>query len=233
MKNKIIKLRGFLKRNKIFFEVLAATALTITSIFVSFKANNISERQMEIMESENTPRIEIQRTQLFIDSTKTHQVSKWLVFNNNSKISNFEIEKQVSFLNVNKKDDKEITIPIIEYLNPLGKLSSQNEGLIYQFDNIYSFQDESATRQELLDYGDVNVRSFIEISYHDVLGRKKGIKYFQVSPLIQEILKDEWDSINEDWSSKSNDAIYLKYIEKNIQQIKNYYTKDLKKINSK
>lgn len=219
MKSKIIELRTFLKRNKIFFEVLAATVLTITSIFVSFKANNISKRQMEIMESENTPRIEIQRTQLFIDSTKTYQVTKWLVFNNNSKISDFEIEKQISFLNITKNSE-EVSIPVIEYLNPNGKLSGQNEGLIYEFDNSNSFQDEFVTRQNLMDYGDVNVRSFIQISYHDVLGRKKEIKYFQISPLIQEITQDDWDSTNEDWSSKSNDAIYLKYIEKNIKQIK-------------
>ncbi|PXY46756.1 hypothetical protein DMB68_06255 [Flavobacterium hydrophilum] len=178
MKSKIIKLRGFLKRNKIFFEVLAATVLTITSIFVSFQANNISKRQMEIMESENTPRIEIQRTQLFIDSTKSNQVTKWLVFNNNSKISDFEIEKQISFLSITKKNREELSIPVIEYLNPNGKLSGENEGLIYEFDNVNSFQDEFITRQNLIDYGGVNVRSFIQISYHDVLGGEKGNKIF-------------------------------------------------------
>lgn len=219
MKSKIIELRTFLKRNKIFFEVLAATVLTITSIFISFKANNISKRQMEIMELENTPRIEIQRTQLFTDSTKTYQVTKWLVFNNNSKISNFEIEKEISYLNIIKKNREEISIPVVEYINASGKLSGQNEGLIYEFDNINSFQDEFVTRQKLLEYGDVDVKSFIEISYHNVLGRKE-IKYFQILPLIQEISKTDWDLINQDWSSKSNDAIYLKYIEKNIKQIK-------------
>ena len=221
MKSKIIKLRNFLNTNKIFFEVLAATALTITSIFVSFKANDISERQMEIMEFENTPKIEIQRTQLFIDSSKTYQVSKWLIFNNNSKILNFQIEKQISFINIPKKNREEISIPVIEYLNFKGQLSGKSEGLIYEFDNSNSFQDEFATREELSDYGDIYVTSFIEISYHDVLDRKQ-VKYFQISPLIKDVSQKDWDLINQDWSNKSDDAIYLKYIERNIKQIKSH-----------
>jgi len=219
MKSKIIKLRNFLNRNKIFFEVLAAIALTSTSIFVSIKANNISESQTKIMELENTPRIEIQRTQLYDDSTKTNFVTKWSVFNNNSKISNFEIQKEISYLNIRKKNGKEIDIPLVEYLNHLGKLTGQSEGLIYEFDNKYCSQDEFLTRKEISDYGDIDVKSFIELSYNNVLG-KKEIIHFQISPLIQEISEDSWEATNKDWSDKNSNAIYLKDIEKNIRKIK-------------
>lgn len=228
MKNKIIELRSFLKRNKIFFEVLATTALTITSIFVSFKANNIANQanniakiQTEIMELENTPRIEIQRTQ-YKDSTTTNQITKWLIFNNNSKISNFEIEDEISFLNIVKKNGKEIDIPLVEYINRQGKSTGQNEGLIYEFDNKYCSQDEFLTREEILDFGDVDVKSFIEVSCNNVLG-KKEIIYFQISPLIQPISKSFWESKKKDSRSKNSNAIYLKDIEMNIRQIRDNY----------
>ncbi|MFH7015824.1 hypothetical protein [Flavobacterium sp. FlaQc-47] len=226
MKNKIIQLRSFLERNKIFFEVLAATALTTTSIFVSFKANSIanqanqiSSSQTEIMELENTPRIEIKRTQIYSDSTKTSFDTRWLVYNNNSKISNFEIEKEISYLNIRKKDNKEINMPLVEYLNHVGKLTSPNEGLVYEFDNKYCSQDEFLTREAISDFGDIDVKSYIEISYKNVLGEKKVV-HFQISPLIQDIKQESWDSINRDWRNKSNNAIYLKNIEKNISKIK-------------
>lgn len=214
-------LRDFLKQNRIFFEVIAATALTTTSIYVSFKANNIAERQMEIMELENTPRIEIQRSQQYSDSTKTYQLTKWKVFNNNSKISNFEIEKEISYINIVKKNSKEISIPLVEYINRNGNLSGQYEGLIYEFNNENCFKDEFITRQELANYGDVDVKSFIELSYTNVLG-KKEIIYFQILPLVQQISNDEWTNINDDWTNKNSEVLFLKNIEQNIETIKNH-----------
>jgi hypothetical protein len=235
MKSKIIDLRSFLERNKIFFEILAAMALTITSVFVSFKANdianqanniatqgnNISKIQTNIMTSENTPKIQIQRT-YYDDPTKTNQVTKWLVFNNNSKISNFEIESEVSFLNVVKKDHEEIDIPLVEYINRQGKFTGQNEGLIYEFDNKYCSDNEFLTREKISDFGDVNIKTFIEMSYINVLGKKEVIHY-QISPLIQPISKSIWESIKNDSRSKNTNAIYLEHVEKNIKQIKNQY----------
>lgn len=228
MKSKIISLRSFLERNKIFFEVLTATALTLTGIFVSFnansianKANSISDSQTKIMELENTPRIEIHRTELYIDSIENKHITKWLVFNNNSKISNFQIEKEVSYLVTTKKNHQEVDIPLVKYLDDQEKLSVQNEGLIYEFDNKHCYEDEYLTSKEISDFGDIYIKSFIKISYNNVLG-KKEIKFFQILPLIQEIPKKNWESTQADWLNKSDNAIHLKDVEKNITQIRNY-----------
>lgn len=120
MKNKIIALRSFLERNKIFFEIITASALTTASIFISIKANNIanyandiSEEQTKIMKSENTPRIQIKREELYIDSTKTNYITKWSVYNNNSKLSNFEIQKEVSYIVLEKENLKYTEIPLV------------------------------------------------------------------------------------------------------------------------
>nr|WP_315155709.1 hypothetical protein [uncultured Flavobacterium sp.] len=220
MKNKIIQVRGLLERNKIFFEILTATVITFTSIYISLQANSISKIQTKIMELENTPKIEIRNTQLYSDSI----ITKWDVFNHNSKISNFEIEKQISYMNVVKrKNYKELNIPVMNYLNIGNKLSGQNEGLIYEFDNMYSVNNEHLIHQKIEDYGFTQIKSFIQISYDDVL-EEKDIKYYQITPQIKEISKITWDSISKDWSTKGDNLIlYLENdIDNNIKKIKNY-----------
>ena len=225
MKNKIIALRNLLERNKIFFEIITATALTTASIFISIKANNIanyangiSEEQTKIMKSENAPRIEIKRQELYIDSTKTNYITKWSVYNNNSKLSNFEIQKEVSYIVLEKENSKEIDIPLVKYLDT-GKISDQNEGLIYEFDNKHCYEYEFLTNQELSNYGSTYIKSYIEISYYNISGAKET-KFYQILPLIEEISIEEWKSNEQAWRDKSKNAISLKHIEKNISQMK-------------
>ncbi|WP_394775765.1 hypothetical protein [Flavobacterium sp.] len=174
------------------------------------------------MKLENTPRIEIRKAQLQRDSSKIVNITKWLVINNNSKISNFEIEKQFSYINVVKrKNSKEISIPLMEYINLEGKSTGKSEGLVYEFNNANCSENEFLTREKIWNYGYIYVKSFIAVSYDDVLTEKET-KYYQITPIIQEISKTEWEIINTDWSNKSKDVIHLKDIEKNIQKIKNY-----------
>ncbi|UWY30055.1 hypothetical protein N4T20_08940 [Flavobacterium sp. TR2] len=229
MRNKVISFREFLERNKIFLEVLTAIVLTSTSIFVSFQANNIanqaniiSSTQTGIMKMENTPSIEIRRTQIMSDSSGIDNVSKWTVINNNSIISNFEIEKEYAYLNIAKRTNSvEIDIPLMEYINSDGKLTGQNEGVVYVFDNKNCSKNELLIRQGIWDYGYSQIKSFIEISYTNAL-RERETKYYQITPLIQEISTREWDSIKNDWSKKSKNVIHLQDIETNIEKIKEY-----------
>lgn len=230
MKNKIILFRNLLERNKIFLEVLTAIVLTSTSIFVSFQANNIakqaniiSDTQTGIMKMENTPSLEIRKTQIENDSSSVDNVSKWIVLNNNSSISNFEIEKQYAYLNIVKRENSaEINIPLMEYINIEGRSTEQNEGLIYEFDNKNCSKNEQLTRQLIWDYGYTQIKSYIEISYTNVL-TKKETKYYQITPLIQEISEKEWASIKKDWSSKSKNVMHLQDIQTNVQKIKNLF----------
>ncbi|MHC0445158.1 hypothetical protein ACWA1F_07095 [Flavobacterium sp. 3-218] len=242
MKAKIIRLRDFLTRNKIFFEVITATALTFTGIIVSItantiakqaniiadtanaianNANKISQVQTKIMESENTPKIEIQRKDIYPDPSINSYVTEWYIYNNNSKISKFEFEKERSYIVYEKTDNEVINIPIVKYFNDEGKLISQNEGLIYKFDNRHCFQQESVLRQQMSNYGNVSIKSYIEISYENISG-KKEIKHFQVLPLIQPIDDEEWKSIETNWISHSDNAIHIEKVEQNIVFLKKY-----------
>lgn len=227
MKNKIVLFRNLLERNKIFLEVLTAIVLTSTSIFVSFQANNIanqaniiSNTQTGIMKMENTPSLEIRKTQTVNDSSGVDNVSKWTVLNNNSIVSNFEIEKEYAYLNIVKREDSaEINIPLMEYINIDGKSTGQNEGSIYEFDNKNCSKNELLTRQAIWDYGYTQIKSYIEISYTNVL-TKKETKYYQITPLIQEISDREWELIKKDWSTKSENVMHLQDIQTNVQKIK-------------
>ncbi|MBE8724723.1 hypothetical protein [Flavobacterium hungaricum] len=221
MKNKIVKLRSKLERNKIFFETFAATVLILASIYVSVQANNISNIQTEIMKLENTPKIEIRTTISQKDSVTT----KWQIFNHNSKISNFELEQQFSFLSIRKRDEtQEKEIPLMEYINGIGNFSGQNEGLIAEYDNGYYSQNEKIIQKELENYCFIQVRCFIEISFEDVLD--KQTKYYQITPMIKEISEKDWELIKKDFSMKTDKkdrTINLAHdIESNIQKIKNY-----------
>nr|WP_199002162.1 hypothetical protein [Flavobacterium sp. ASV13] len=230
MKNKIILFRNLLERNKIFLEVLTAVVLTGTSIFVSFQANNIAKQaniisntQTGIMEMENTPSLEIRKTQTVNDSLGVDNVTKWTVLNNNSSISNFEIEKQYAYLNIVRRENSaEINIPLMEYVDIEGRPTGQNEGLIYEFDNRNCSKNELLTRQLIWDYGYTQIKSYIEISYTNVL-TKKETKYYQITPLIQEISEKEWAAIKKDWSNKSKNVMHLQDIQTNVQKIKNYF----------
>lgn len=230
MKNKIVLFRGFLERNKIFLEVLTAIVLSCTSIFVSFQANKIADQaniisntQTGIMKLENTPSIEIRKAPKENETSELENVTKWLVLNNNSKISNFVIEKEFSYMNIVKKvNAEEVNIPLMEYINEDYKQTGQNEGLICEFDNKNCSQNEFLTRQAIWDYGYIQIKSFIEISYDNVL-TKRETKYYQISPLIQEISKKEWNTIKNDWSRKSKNAMHLQNITKNVEKIKSYH----------
>jgi len=221
MREKLIFFRGLLERNKIFFEVLVASTLTFMGVYVSIQANTIATNQTKIMEQENTPKIEIRQTQLYNDSTKIYDITKWLVFNHNSKISNFDIEKEISYLNLIKRGSYlEINLPLRSYLNLGGTLTGESEGLIFDFDNRYTGYNEYLTRQKIWNYGHIQPISFVELSYENVL-EKKEKRYYQITPRIREINKTSWDSLITDWSNKSQNAIYIdSNIDENIERIK-------------
>jgi len=175
------------------------------------------------MEQENTPKIEIRQTQLYNDSTKIYDITKWSVFNHNSKISNFDVKKEISYINLIKRGSfEEINIPLHNYLNLGGTLTGESEGLIFDFDNRYTGNNEYLTRQKIGNYGHIQPVSFIELSYENVL-EKKEKRYYQIAPRIREINKISWDSLIHDWSNRSQNAVYIENnIEENVSRIKNY-----------
>jgi hypothetical protein len=61
----------------------------------------------------------------------------------------------------------------MEYINSDGKSTGKNEGPIYEFDNKNCSKNELLTRQGIWDYGYTQIKSFIQISYTNVLTKKE------------------------------------------------------------
>ncbi len=79
----VSNVRRWLEHNKVFFEILAATSISVMAVVVSVEANRISQRQTHIMLAENLPRFEFS----IDETTKTGIIAeraepKDLVINN-------------------------------------------------------------------------------------------------------------------------------------------------------
>lgn len=220
MSRPILKLKRFLDSNKIFFEIIVSISLTFTSIYVSIIANQIALSQTRIMELENTPKLEIRKNQIYNDSLEIFEITEWYIFNQNSKIANVSLEKEVSFLNVIKRGTyQEFNIPCRNYLNSQGILTGSSEGLVYQFDNKLTALNEYQTREQFWDKGHLQLNTYISVSYDDVLNEKNE-KFYMITPTIKEISKSTWDSCIRTWSIGSEYAVYLsENITENLQSI--------------
>ena len=203
------RFRSFLQRNKIFFEVILASLLSFMAIFVSIKTNSIAEHQTKIMEYENTPQLEIRKHQEFNQELNTYN-DIWLIFNRNSKVSNFDIEENYSFIRFESRSAKNdsILIPIAQYVNTKGMLTGESEGLIYQFDNSHNSVYEFTLRNELINIGYLEIESYIKSTYKDVMQQKEE-KYYKIAPDIKEIDKEEWNKIKEEFLTNLDDRIYI------------------------
>lgn len=216
LKLKLNCFRSWLEFNKIFFEIIGAASLSFMAIFISITANSLTEKQTKIMEYENTPQLEIRTQQIQNPQTKIYDKTVWLIFNRNSKLSNFEIEKDYSLLTFTKARDfsgDTLSVPIHFYLNTSGILTGENEGLIYQFDNAYVGEDEFEFRSGLRGIGYIDVHSYIKITYNNIFDEKIE-KFYKISPSIKLITSEEWKKIEKFWIDNTDKRIYLDDVEK-------------------
>lgn len=221
----IQQIRNWLTINKIFFEVVVATSLSFMAIFISIKTNLLTEYQTNIMRYENTPQIEIRSQQTQNPNTKIYDKTVWLVFNRNSKLSDFDVDRDYSFISFSKARDysgDSLFIPLKHYINRGGVLTGENEGLIYQFDNDTNGEKEYILRSNLEGKGYIMPYSYIQISYKNIFD-EKIIKYYQIWPSIKMIKKDEWEKIEKFYVDNLGKGIYLDDVEKFKSQLKLKY----------
>ncbi|MFD2603816.1 hypothetical protein [Flavobacterium suzhouense] len=217
---KIKRVRKNLNKNKIFFETVFVFIASISAIYISFQANSIAENQGKIMEWENTPNLEIRKTQIYNDSLKIYDRTIWLVYNHNSKISNFDIEKDYSFLNFSFKNTTDsIRLPINNYINLGGRVYGTSEGLIYDFDDKYTGYSKYLLWNSLFDIGYLDIESYIKISYKTVLGKSEK-KYFQILPSIKEIDSLNWSELERFHIKNNTETLYINNTTSNQLRIK-------------
>lgn len=194
-----IGLRKWLKRNKIFFEVVVTIALTIMAIYVSNTANQIASYQNELIKNENQP--------IFVFNMSVDEHKK-LNYSENNISESIEIEnigkpaynfsaKSYIFFDIKLKDRnsgemKNVIIPITSFYNG-GEYRGSPTGYMRTFyhyslkngiDN-YSKRDEVVEKinYDLYSYSkgevfaDVDLKRYVLINYYDVYGENHDDLY--------------------------------------------------------
>lgn len=215
MKIDIRKIRKVLNTNKIFFEVIVASLLSFMAVYVSIQANRIAETQTKIMREENLPQLEIRMTQEYNEQIKLYDNDVWLFFNRGGRLSEFNT-KEYSFYNFTYEPDYDtLKLPLYSYLNLRGILSGESEGLVYQVDNNHQGTKEMELRDSLSNFGFYDIETYVAVSYTDIFNDRHE-EYFQISPGINRINKQKWDTIEKNYMNAKERYTFSKLSANNI-----------------
>ena len=215
MKIDINKIRRALNDNKIFFEVIVASLLSFMAVYVSIQANRIAETQTKIMQEENLPQLEIRMTQEYNEQIKLYDNDVWLFFNRGGRLSDFDT-KEFSFYKFTYSPDYDtLILPLYSYLNMRGVLTGESEGLVYQVDNNHYGAKEVELRDSLSNFGFYEIETYITVSYTDIFNDRHN-EYFQISPGINRIKKQEWDRIETSFKNAKDRFTFSKLSATNI-----------------
>ena len=240
LKKICMKFKGWLERNKIFFETIVMVSLTIMSIVVSWNANKIAneerkltEREVEIEHAEKMPRFTMREH----DNWQTYDI-----FNSGGSISDAVagFNYYVCINVTNGKTSKEIVVEVFDAYQKMfanydytnnSFTNTANELAIYS--TIMKNVSEWGKIQEItLDYTVVEV---LEITYTDYIG-ETHIERYKIDTTTKSYMKqlsdEEYYSMMEKYelpiygSKEKSDEI----IGNSIDEIENLI---MKKLNSK
>lgn len=194
MQHFIRKLRIYLTKNKIFFEVIVSMALSFMAIYVSIQANKIAENQTRIMEEELLPQLEIRPSVEFNQELQIYDNTTWLFYNHGGKLSNFNTEEYsfIKIIDKNSENYDTIIRPLYSYLDFRGVLTGESEGLIYLVDNHHHGNKEMELRNSLINEAYIEIHVYVQVSYKDLFN-KEHYEYFQISPGIKKVSKSHWE----------------------------------------
>lgn len=177
----VCETRKWLKRNEVFFTTIVAICLTMMSIMVSImsiqlaeKANEVAFYEVELLKAEQQPIIHFE-----LDKKNTND--KIIIYNKGSNLKEFKANPMI-FLSITynenkkcKKCEESILFPLKEYYffkypaNDLtGKLmemngNDDNYGQVYEANNKFiNFA------QKHNDSGNIKIKRYIQVKYKDI-----------------------------------------------------------------
>lgn len=212
---KISKIRTWLNKNKVFFEVIVALLLSFMAIFLSIQANRIATTQTKIMEEENLPQIEIRSTQEYNERNKLYDNDIWLFFNRGGKISDFDVTNYSVYRFTYRPNYDTLIFPIHSYLNYRGTLTGESEGLIYQIDNNHNGSKEVELRDSLSNYGFYGIDTYAKVTYKDIFNNLHD-EFYQINPSKRSITKERWQEIEKQFNDGSKVMYFNHLFAKNI-----------------
>lgn len=189
-------------RNKIKWEVLTTIVISITSVFVAIKANDISNLQAEIAINSALPTIEVDEKVTAENSFNGKERSIIEISNLGGKINNYQ-SKVITFLECQYSNEDKVlferyNIPVISYYYVYMR-SGAITGVIEEIDtsnsydilkeldiHIMDFNKEQEYQQTIV----AELCSYLEIRYIDLLGEKRRL-YYQIDSSGAFVLDDE------------------------------------------
>ena len=231
MKRKAKSCRRCLRRNKIFFETIAAVFLTIMAITISYRGNQIASYQIQLMKQEKYPILDF-CVDLTLDS-EGHPIDDVLIISNaGPPLSEFGCH-YVVFLEIEygKIGEKIGTtmIPLIGYYDwttmpnrQIGELATLSKSGVsegnYQRANmaLLEFQ-KSAMKGKTTGFGEI-VR-YVQVWYKDIWGEKHVKFYFVDEFGSSEIENEKGKEIFKEHEDKLRESLYLKLEELSAESL--------------
>ena len=168
------------------WEILITIIISITSIFLAIKANEMTKIQTEVARNSSLPNIQVVEKNLINEKTGKTDDSIIQISNLNGRLNNYE-SRIVTFLKCSYLDNKnnvyEEEIPIFNYYiigRQVGilkafwkkKITGKNSNKIKKDDGkkILQYNDSDSSLY-------VEIESYLCVSYIDILGEKHRIYY--------------------------------------------------------
>jgi hypothetical protein len=197
--SRYIKTHDFLTKNKIFFETIAASLLSLMAIIISVaqigiatKQNNLTELQAKIAIQQAIPQFVVTARQIYDEKVQKVTENEIYVRNQGGIVQDLESDTAVfmSVTFVTKSwEQKTVEIPLNGYY--IGKTCTSREGtglvlLIQGYKNqereIQLKDDFRRLARERGNSGAVEIKRYLRLTYRDIFG-KKYTKYYFI-PLV-------------------------------------------------
>lgn len=230
-KRKVESCRRYLKRNKIFFETIAAIFLTIMAITISYRGNQIASYQIQLIKQERYPRLDF-CVDLTIDSKGRPIDDVLIISNTGPPLSEFGFQ-YVTFLEMEYgKIGEEIRttmIPLIGYYG-LTTMSNRQTGELatlsrpgvsegnYQRANMALLEFQIfATKGKTTGFGKV-VR-YVQVWYKDIW-EEKHVKFYFVDEFgFSEVENEKGREIFEEHEDKLRESLCLELEELSAESL--------------
>lgn len=165
------KIRDFLQRNQIYFEIFSSILLSIMALIVSVNSCQISKQQLANEERLNMPRIKISHEQL--SSKEANDSEKIIIENVGGHAYNYNIEKRVflscKYFPLNGDNSKQICLPIQDILDtsfPTNNYTGVIESY-YTICTVKYFNELYNQARDIKGFLDLQLLKYISISYFD------------------------------------------------------------------
>ncbi|MCE9950956.1 hypothetical protein LZ618_02400 [Aeromonas allosaccharophila] len=192
-------MRAFLERNKIYFETITPSLISIIALVISLSSLNMTKRQIEISTSDAQPHFYIKEYYLYDSDLKLAYETELKTFNSGADITNYEdtlrTVASIEFYSENGKET--IHIPLNGYYG--GSTKTQNsKGEMTKYigpnNNILfsKINDDlnSVTFRDKYGFAFISLKHAVRISYKNKLSNE-GYAYFINTKSVS---KEEYES---------------------------------------